>query len=199
MENASFLFTYLVQEIKICERCRLRSTCTQVVPGAGPPQSTLMFIGEGPGKSEDEKGVPFVGSAGKFLDEMLSAIHYTREDVYIANAVKCRPPQNRDPLPDEIASCRPWLIEQIRFIQPKLIITLGRHSMGMFLPGKKISDTHGKAFRALIPELDQSFVFLTLYHPAAALYNGGMRTTLMADFQKIPKLIEKIIATNKSL
>lgn len=185
-------FEQFVSDMKQCKRCRLRTTCTQVVPGSGNNQAEILFIGEGPGKNEDIQGVPFVGSAGKFLDEMLDYIALDRSLVYIANAVKCRPPQNRDPLPDEIDACRPWLVEQIERIQPKLIVTLGRHSMGMFLSHIKISESHGKAFRTHIAETKKEYVFFTLYHPAAALYNGGMRETLMADFAKIPKLLQQI-------
>lgn len=150
-----------------------------------------MFIGEAPGKKEDETGVPFVGAAGKFLNEMLETIKLKREDVYIANVCKCRPPQNRDPLPEEVATCWPWLLAQIKIIQPKLIVTLGRHSMEKFLPGFKISEVHGKAMRREIKGIGKQ-VFYTLYHPAAALYNGGMRETLIKDFKRIPKIIAKI-------
>lgn len=174
-----------------CINCALRKTCTQVVPGEGPAEAEIMFIGEGPGQKEDELGRPFVGAAGKFLDEMLASINLKREDVYIANVVKCRPPQNRDPLPEETAACWPWLLEQIKTIQPKLIVTLGRHSMERFLPGQKISQVHGRALRREIDDIGRQ-VFYTLYHPAAALYNGGMREVLIKDFKRIPKIIEKI-------
>lgn len=189
-------YVQLVDNMKKCSLCALRFSCTQVVPGSGSPEAEILFIGEGPGKNEDEQGVPFVGSAGKFLDEMLGNIGLKRSDVYIANAVKCRPPQNRDPLPEEIASCRPWLMSQIDLIQPKLLVTLGRHSMGMFLPNLKISTSHGHAYRTKVPELERDLIILTLYHPAAALYNGGMRTTLLSDFKKIPALIKKIRLQN---
>jgi len=119
-----------------------------------------------------------------------------REDIYIANTVKCRPPENRDPLPQEKATCWPWLVEQIKCIQPKLIVTLGKHSMELFLPNQKISEIHGKALRREIPEIGKQ-VFYTLYHPAAALYNGGMRETLIKDFRRIPKVLEKIKDENK--
>lgn len=150
-----------------------------------------MFIGEGPGAKEDELGRPFVGAAGKFLDEMLGIIGTKREDVYIANVVKCRPPNNRDPLPDEVSACWPWLVEQIKIIQPKLIVTLGRHSMERFLPGQKISAIHGKAMRRKTPDIGKK-IFYTLYHPAAALYNGSMREILIKDFKKIPKVLKVI-------
>ncbi len=203
-----------------CSKCVLRAGCKQVVPGAGSADAEIIFIGEGPGQKEDELGVPFVGAAGKFLDEMLGMINLSRGEacpasissklnslsnnkkikpseqnnwcgVYIANVVKCRPPQNRDPLPDEAATCWPWLLAQIKIIQPKLIVTLGRHSMERFLTGKKISELHGTLVLKTIPEIGKQN-FYTLYHPAAALYNGSMRETLIKDFQRIPKVLEKI-------
>ncbi len=171
--------------------CELKEQATQAVPGDGSAEADIMFIGEAPGKNEDLQGVPFVGAAGKFLAEMLATINLKREDIYITNVVKYRPPNNRDPLPEEIAACMPWLHEQIKIIQPKVIVTLGRHAMEHFIPGKKISEVHGQAFRRTFPDIGEQ-VFFSLYHPAAALYNGGMRDTLIKDFQKIPKVIEKI-------
>lgn len=171
--------------------CSLRAQATQAVPGEGNASAAILFIGEAPGAKEDEQGRPFVGAAGKFLNEMLASINLKREDVYITNIVKYRPPNNRDPLPEEIASCEEWLKEQIKIIQPKIIVTLGRHALEHFLPGKKISEAHGRVFRKTFPNLG-SLVFFALYHPAAALYNGGMRETLIKDFQKIPKVLEKV-------
>lgn len=184
----------LNKQMLSCSRCVLRGTCTQVVPGEGNAEAQILFIGEGPGQKEDELGRPFVGAAGKFLDEMLATIKLKRESVYIANVVKCRPPGNRDPLPEEVEACWPWLMEQIRIIDPRLIVTLGRHSMERFLPGQKISQVHGKAMRRNMPEIGTR-TFYTLYHPAAALYNGGMREILKKDFRRIPKVLE---ALNKS-
>lgn len=181
----------LDEKILACSQCVLRKTCKQVVPGEGSADAEIMFIGEGPGQKEDELGRPFVGAAGKFLEEMLASINLKREDVYIANVVKCRPPQNRDPLPKEVAACWPWLLEQIKIIQPELIVTLGRHSMERFLPGQKISQVHGKAMRREIEGIGKQ-IFYTLYHPAAALYNGSMREILIKDFKRIPKIIQKI-------
>ena len=172
-------------------KCELKNSCTQAVPGAGSPEAKIVFIGEAPGKSEDQKGIPFVGAAGKFLDEMLGIIKLERKDVYIANVVKCRPPENRDPLPEEAQACWPWLLEQVRIIDPKLVVTLGRHSMERFLPNMKISQMHGKALRRNIPGIGTK-VFYALYHPAAALYNGSMRTVLIDDFKKIPKVLKAI-------
>jgi len=174
-----------------CNNCPLHKGCLQVVPGAGSASAEIMFIGEGPGKKEDQLGIPFVGAAGKFLDEMLGSIKLKREDVYIANTVKCRPPENRDPLPKEKELCWSWLVQQIKTIQPKLIVTLGRHSMELFMPDQKISEAHGKDILKDIPEIG-SQNFYTLYHPAAALYNGGMRETLLKDFKRIPKILKKI-------
>ncbi len=178
-------------KMSACSLCALRPGCTRVVPGAGDTNAKIMFIGEAPGKKEDETGLPFVGAAGKFLDEMLGAIKLKREDIYIANVCKCRPPSNRDPSPEEVKLCWPWLLQQIQIIEPKLIVTLGRHSMERFLPGQKISEMHGHAMRHEIEGLGLQ-VFYTLYHPAAALYNGGMRETLLKDFKRIPKILEKI-------
>ena len=191
MGNKKDQLEQLDKEIKACQKCALRQTCKQVVPGAGNAEAEILFIGEGPGQKEDELGLPFVGAAGKFLDEMLEIIHLKRDAVYIANTVKCRPPQNRDPLPQEAIACWPWLEKQIGVIKPKLIVTLGRHSMELFFSNQKISSIHGKALRKNIPSLG-TFVFYTLYHPAAALYNGSMRDTLIKDFRRIPKIIAKI-------
>lgn len=174
-----------------CSQCVLRATCKQVVPGEGSADAEIMLIGEGPGQKEDELGRPFVGAAGKFLEEMLASISLKREEVYIVNIVKCRPPANRDPLPEEAEACWPWLLEQIKIIDPKLIVTLGRHSMERFLPGMKISRVHGKAMRREVEGIGRQ-VFYTLYHPAAALYNGGMREILIKDFRRIPKVLEKL-------
>jgi DNA polymerase len=172
-------------------KCELRKTATRGVPGNGNPDAEIVFIGEAPGKKEDELGVPFVGAAGKFLAEMLSEIKMKREDIYITNIVKYRPPDNRDPLPEEKDACRQWLIEELNLIQPKLIIFLGRHSMNDFFPAEKISNVHGKLLIKKFAHINTKH-FFPLYHPAAALYNGGMRETLMDDFKKIPKVLEEI-------
>ncbi len=164
----------------------LRATATQLVFGAGKPDADLMFIGEAPGKNEDLQGEPFVGAAGKFLNEMLGTIGLERKDIYISNIVKYRPPENRDPTPEEIAEFVPYLKRQIAVIKPKLVVFLGRHSMSVFLPELKISQAHGKPVRK------GGQVYLPLFHPAAALYNGGMRETLLADFALIPLILEKI-------
>lgn len=174
----------------ICD-CGLKTTATQPVFGHGNAKADIVFIGEAPGKSEDEQGIPFVGAAGKFLDTMLAQAGLKREDVYITNIVKYRPPNNRDPLPEEIKACEEWLHAELNWIKPKVIITLGRYSLNHFIPDVKISQVHGQAFRRDIPGLGQQ-VFFALYHPAAALYNGGMRETLVKDFLKVPKLIKQL-------
>lgn len=189
MSSKQDLLENLNKEMLACGKCALRAGCKQVVPGEGSAETEIMFIGEGPGKKEDELGRPFVGAAGKFLDEMLMTISLRRNDVYIANIVKCRPPNNRDPLPKEIEACWPWLLGQIKIIEPKLVVFLGRHSMNKFFPNEKISDVHGKLLIKKFGERERQH-FLALYHPASALYNGGMRETLLNDFKKIPKALE---------
>jgi len=174
-----------------CTNCRLSKTRTHAVPGDGNSNADVMFIGEGPGKSEDERGVPFVGAAGKFLDELLAEIGMKRSDVFITNVVKCRPPGNRDPLDDEISVCWPYLEEQVKLIKPKLIVTLGRHAMNRFLPGLKISEAHGQAKRYKGVGTEKQ-VYFPMYHPAVALYNGSYRDVLKADMRKIPKLLSMI-------
>ena len=171
--------------------CELKKTATQPVPGNGNPEAKIVFIGEAPGKDEDTQGIPFVGRAGQFLNEMLGEIKMKREDIYITNIVKYRPPNNRDPEPQEKKDCEPWLYEELNYIKPKLIIFLGRHSMNDFFPELKISDVHGKLIHKKFKHVQTEY-FLPLYHPASALYNGGMRDTLMADFKKIPKILKKI-------
>lgn len=171
--------------------CKLKTEATQPVFGDGNPKSSIVFIGEAPGKEEDIQGKPFVGRSGKFLAEMLETIKMKREDIYITNAVKYRPPDNRDPEPDEISACLPWLMEELNFIKPKIIIFLGRHALQIFFPTEKISLVHGKLLHKKIPGFETEY-FFPLYHPAAALYNGSMRETLMEDFKKIPLIIQNI-------
>ena len=171
--------------------CELRKTAKQAVFGDGNANAEIVFIGEAPGKKEDEGGKPFIGAAGKFLAEMLEGIGMKREDIYITNIVKYRPPDNRDPEPQEKEDCNEWLIKELQIISPKLIVFLGRHSMLRFFPNEKISDLHGKLLIKPTKELGKQ-AFMPLYHPAAALYNGGMRETLIKDFNKIPKALEKI-------
>lgn len=168
----------------------LAAQAKHLVMGDGNLDADIVFIGEAPGKNEDEQGLPFVGAAGKFLNEMLASAGLDRQDVYITNIVKYRPPNNRDPLPEEKAAFWPYLIQQIRIIQPRVIITLGRHSMEYFLPEMKISEIHGQAKR--VPFGDEKIVIIPLFHPAAALYNGGLRQTLIDDFMKVPQVIQHL-------
>lgn len=169
---------------KVCPG--LAEQATQLVMGTGNPDADIVLIGEAPGKNEDLKGEPFVGASGNFLNEMLATIGLKREDIYITNIVKYRPPNNRDPLPEEKTTFLPYLQLQLDIIQPKVVVTLGRHSMNCFLPDLKISQVHGE------PKRYKGQVYLPLYHPAAALYNGGMRQTLLEDFAKLPIILEKI-------
>lgn len=173
----------------------LAKTATNLVMGVGNPGAAIIFIGEAPGKNEDLQGEPFVGAAGKFLDEMLGLAGMSREDVYITNIVKYRPPNNRDPLPDEKKAFWPFLLKELQVIEPKIIATLGRHSMEYFLPEMKISTVHGQPKRIRLG--DGKVVILPLFHPAAALYNGAMRETLIEDFETVPKIIELINKENK--
>lgn len=177
----------------------LAATATQLVFGDGNVNADLVFIGEAPGKNEDIQGIPFVGAAGKFLNEMLESINLKREDIYITNIVKYRPPNNRDPLPDEKTDFLPYLQAQLDIIQPKIVVTLGRHSMNCFLPDLQISKVHGqpKRIRVQFQGNDVTpLVILPLFHPAAALYNGSMRQTLLDDFSKIPTIIDMITTAN---
>jgi len=164
----------------------LAMSATQIVFGDGNPDAEVVFVGEAPGKNEDLQGIPFVGAAGNFLNEMLATIGLTRKDIYITNIVKYRPPNNRDPLPEEKKAFLPFLESQLDVIQPKLVVTLGRHSMNCFLPDLQISECHGKPMRL------NGRVYLPLFHPAAALYNGGLRQTLLDDFARIPLTLKKI-------
>ncbi len=177
-----------ILEGNVCSE--LASTATNLVMGDGNVNADIVFIGEAPGKNEDEQGLPFVGAAGKFLNEMLAAAGMDRSDVYITNIVKYRPPNNRDPLPEEKKAFWPYLLKQLQIIEPKVVITLGRHSMEYFLPGMFISQIHGQPKR--IQFGDHKLVIVPLYHPAAALYNGSMRQTLIDDFLTVPEIIEKV-------
>ncbi len=171
--------------------CELKTTATRAVFGNGNAHAEVVFIGEAPGKKEDETGIPFVGAAGNFLNEMLESIKMVRDDIYITNIVKYRPPNNRDPEPEEKDACKDWLHQELNSIAPKLIVFLGRHSMNHFFPDLKISEAHGKLVIKTIPGINTRY-FLPLYHPAAALYNGGLRNELLSDFKKIPLALKKI-------
>jgi uracil-DNA glycosylase family 4 len=181
----------LHDEILAAKTCpELAAQATQLVFGDGSVDASIVFIGEAPGKHEDLQGIPFVGAAGKFLNEMLESIDLARSDVYITNIVKYRPPNNRDPLPEEKQAFWPYLVRQLEVIQPKMVVTLGRHSMEYFLPNLKISAAHGEPKQITLGDRKQ--VILPLFHPAAALYNGGLRQTLIDDFARIPTLLKKL-------
>lgn len=175
----------LASEVISCTRCVLAETRTQAVPGAGSQNAAVLFIGEGPGKNEDEQGLPFIGRAGKLLDSLLAQVPLQREDVFITNVVKCRPPGNRDPEPDEVAACLPYLQAQIELIDPRVIVTLGRHSMLRFYPQGKISNDHGRIINI------GKRVLLPIYHPAAALRNPRLNETLEQDIKKIPQAVRE--------
>lgn len=179
-------FVDLYERVADCPACALARTRAHTVPGSGPAAAEIMFIGEAPGAREDESGLPFVGRAGQFLDELLASIGLSRETVYIANVVKCRPPGNRDPQPDEIAACRPFLDEQIAIIDPKVIVTLGRFSMQPWFAGSAISRIHGQP-----KQLPDGRVVMPMYHPAAALRRGDLRAVIFDDFAKLPPLLER--------
>ncbi len=182
--DADPAFTDLYEEIADCPRCALARTRSRTVPGSGPLHADLMFIGEGPGQREDELGLPFVGRAGQFLDELLAGIGRSRMDVYICNIVKCRPPGNRDPLPEEIDACASYLDRQIAMVQPRVIATLGRFSMARWFDDARISRIHGQPRRA------DGVTVIPMYHPAAALRNGALRDVMKQDFAKIPALLD---------
>lgn len=177
-----------IDVVSTCQKCALCSGRTQVVPGAGNIQADVVFVGEGPGKQEDLQGVPFIGRSGKLLTEMLGSIGLSREDIYIANMVKCRPPENRDPLPAELEACDPYLEYQIAHINPKVIVTLGRFSLAKFLPGIPISEAHGQVYKR---DLDDRVVF-PMYHPAVGLYKASMRESMLEDFQKLKSLLSSL-------
>jgi DNA polymerase len=176
----------IAAEVSRCTACELHKGRTRAVPGEGPTNAELMFIGEAPGFNEDQQGRPFVGQAGKLLEELLEAIGLTRDDVFILNVVKCRPPNNRDPRPEEIAACAGYLERQITLLKPKVIATLGRYSMEKYFPGAKITRVHGQARR------DGNRVLIPLFHPAYILRNMAAMPDAVRDIQKIPRLLERL-------
>lgn len=174
----------IANEVTNCTLCELHHSRKLAVPGEGPEDSEIMFIGEGPGFHENEQGRPFVGAAGKFLEELLSKIGMSREEVFITNVVKCRPPGNRDPQPEEIETCtKTYLERQIQAIDPKVIVTLGRFSMNLMIPNVKISDVHGQ------PVHVKGRLVVPMYHPAAALHQGSLRPVIEKDFSQLPQMI----------
>lgn len=182
-ERSSEALDQVAAEVRVCPKCELSRTRTHAVPGEGDPRARVMLIGEGPGWHEDQRGRPFIGNAGKFLGELLAKAGLSREDVFITNVVKCRPPGNRDPLPDEIAACAPYLERQIATIDPEVIVTLGRFSMARWFPGERISRIHGQ------PKRDGKRLIVPMYHPAAALHQGALRGAIEDDFAKLPKFL----------
>jgi uracil-DNA glycosylase family 4 len=175
--------TELCEEIISCQRCALSQSRKNAVPGEGPEDADIVFIGEGPGFHEDQQGRPFVGAAGHFLEELLEGIGLRRDEVYICNVIKCRPPGNRDPLPEEIDACKPYLDRQIEIISPRMIVTLGRFSMERYFPGAKISQIHGQARKI------EGIIYYPMYHPAAALHQPRWRQLVQDDMSKIPQLL----------
>lgn len=176
----------IAAEVRTCTLCDLHKTRTKAVPGAGNINTEILFIGEGPGFNEDKQGLPFVGQSGKYLESLLKLIDLKREDVFITNVVKCRPPENRDPQPDEINTCKPYLDQQINLIDPLMIVTLGRFSMARYFPGAKITQIHGKA------KIENGRAYYPLFHPAAVLRNPALQSQMEADFLRIPETLDKL-------
>ena len=175
----------LCESLRNCQQCRLASGRTQVVFGSGNPEASIMFVGEAPGFHEDKQGVPFVGAAGKLLTELLESVGLSRSQIYIANVIKCRPPQNRDPAPDEVETCKPFLLQQIQLIKPHLVCSMGNFATQTLLERKVgITKVHGQTF-----ELAE-FRLFPLFHPAAALHNDHLRPQLQEDFQKLKRLLD---------
>jgi len=192
--SAEETISQLAKEISACTKCILHESRKKSVPGDGPATAEIMFIGEGPGFHENEQGHPFVGASGKFLDQLLAQAGVTREDVFIANVVKCRPPGNRDPLPDELATCDVYLEAQMKAINPSIIVTLGRFSMGKFIPDAKISAIHGQ-----MRKVDDRFI-IPMFHPAAALHQPQLKPAILGDFAKLPEqLNEARVALGKPI
>lgn len=186
------LLDEIAAEIRVCTRCELHRTRTNSVPGEGPADARIMLIGEAPGWNEDQQGRPFIGAAGKFLEELLAAAGLKRSDVFITNVVKSRPPGNRDPLPDEIAACAPFLQRQIDTIDPDVIVTLGRFSMAKWFPGERISRIHGQ------PKKDGKRLIVPMYHPAAALHQQALKATILEDFAKLPRILAEAEGARES-
>src|SRR5215510_2791068 len=182
---AEEILAQIAKEVSVCTNCALHHSRKKAVPGEGPAQAEIMFIGEGPGFHENEQGRPFVGAAGQFLDQLLEQAGVTRGDVWIGNVVKCRPPGNRDPQPEELAACDVYLERQIEAINPSIIVTLGRFSMGKFMPGAKISQAHGQ-----MRKVGNRYV-IAMFHPAAALHQASLKPAILEDFAKLPELLKQ--------
>jgi len=183
--NVEEIISKIAEEVSVCTKCALHQGRKKSVPGEGPANAEIMFIGEGPGFHENEQGRPFVGAAGKFLDQLLAQAGVTRADVFVTNVVKCRPPGNRDPLLEELAACDTYLEAQIKAINPSIIVTLGRFSMGKFVSGAKISAIHGQ-----MRKVDDRFV-IPMFHPAAALHQAALKPAILGDFAKLPELLKQ--------
>jgi uracil-DNA glycosylase len=196
VESKLAVLNAIAEEVRACTACKLHKGRTKAVPGSGPADADIMFIGEGPGMNEDKQGLPFVGQSGKLLEQLLAKIGLKRDQVFIGNVVKCRPPDNRDPEPDEFDTCtKAYLFRQIEALQPKVIVTLGRFSMGLFFPKAKITAIHGQA------KWIDNRAYLPLFHPAAILRTMALMPAMEEDFRKIPELVKeakaKINAANK--
>jgi DNA polymerase len=190
--SAEETISKIAEEVSVCTKCVLHESRKKSVAGDGPANAEILFIGEGPGFHENEQGHPFVGASGKFLDQLLAQADVTRAEVFIANVVKCRPPGNRDPLPDELAACDIYLEAQIEAINPSIIVTLGRFSMNKFFPGAKISTVHGQ-----MQKIGERFV-IPMFHPAAALHQPALKPSILGDFSKLPdQLNEARVALGK--
>ena len=183
--NPEETLAQIAKEVSVCTNCTLHKSRKKAVPGEGPAHAEIMFIGEGPGFHENEQGRPFVGAAGQFLDQLLAQAGVTRSDVWIGNVVKCRPPENRDPLPDELSACDLYLERQIEAINPSIIVTLGRFSMGKFMQSAKISQIHGQ-----MRKVGNRYV-IAMFHPAAALHQAALKPAILADFAKLPELLKE--------
>jgi len=190
--NPEEILRTVAEQVSSCQRCNLHHNRKRAVPGEGPANAQVMLIGEGPGFHENEQGRPFVGQAGKFLDELLQSAGLKREEVFIANVVKCRPPGNRDPEPEELAACGEYLQQQIDAINPRIIVTLGRFSMARFFPNAKISYIHGQS------KWIGGRLVVAMYHPAAALHNPALKTAIMTDFAKLPRFLEQASKADRS-
>lgn len=185
-QNRIAALTEIAQEIRACKACRLHEGTTNAVPGAGNVSTEIMFIGEGPGFNEDKQGLPFVGRSGDYLTSLLSMIGLKRDHVFITNVVKHRPPENRDPAPDEMAACKPYLDRQIEIIDPLIIVTLGRFSMARYFPNGKITAIHGQ------PKFEDGRAYYPLFHPAAVLRNPGLQAGMEADFKRLPEVLAEV-------
>lgn len=183
--NSVEILREIAAQTAVCTKCELQYSRKLAVPGEGPANAEILFIGEGPGFHENEQGRPFVGAAGQYLEELLASINLKREQVFITNVVKCRPPGNRDPQTEELAACSDYLERQIIAINPKVIVTLGRYSLARFLPNAKISDIHGQAVRV------HGRLIVPMYHPAAALHQPSLHSTVDADFKRLPEWMAK--------